>query len=184
MELIFEWVKNLVFFYILMTAVLQLLPKSSYQKYVRFFCGLLLVVLLLSPILELFDRPDELLGRISYQAFKQETDTIRLDAAGVEESQRQAYKREYERAVAGDVALLAEGEEFTVAESQVELTGEYQIAAIRLTILPRGEKAGTLLEKAIFPDESSEYPGVLELKQKIMQFYQVTASQIEIHVEG
>lgn len=184
MEFVYGWVKNLVFFYILMTAILQLLPQSSYQKYVRFFCGLLLVVLLLSPVLELFDHPDELLGRISYQSFKQETDTIRLDVAGMEESQKQAYKREYERAVAGDVALLAEGEEFTVEESQVELTEEYQIAAIRLTILPKGEKAKTLLEKAVFPDDSSEYPGVLELKQKLMQFYQVTESQIEIAVEG
>lgn len=33
--------------------ILQALPENSYRKYVRFFCGLLLIVLLAQPVLDL-----------------------------------------------------------------------------------------------------------------------------------
>lgn len=48
-----RWLENLAFYMILMTAVLQALPDNSYQKYIRFFCGMILVVMLLSPFMKL-----------------------------------------------------------------------------------------------------------------------------------
>ena len=45
--------KNLAVYMILVTAFLQALPENSYRKYVRFFCGLLLTVLLAQPVLDL-----------------------------------------------------------------------------------------------------------------------------------
>lgn len=53
-EYMYQWLQNLAFYMILMTAVLQALPDSSYRKYIRFFCGMILVVLLAGPILQLF----------------------------------------------------------------------------------------------------------------------------------
>lgn len=183
MSLIYGWVKDLVVFYILMTAVLHLLPKSSYQKYVRFFGGLLLVALLLTPVLKLFKQPERLLDRISYESFWQEMDTIRLDMAGMEQTQRRVYQKEYEKAIAQDISLMAQ-ENFSVISATVELTEEYQIASIALSLVPRGQEEGITIEKITFRDNTSEYPGVLELKQKIMDFYQVGDSQIQIMVEG
>ena len=49
---IYEWVKNLSFYLVLVTALLQMLPDSDYRKYIRFFCGLLLTVLLAQPVLD------------------------------------------------------------------------------------------------------------------------------------
>ena len=37
---IYEWVKNLSFYLVLVTALLQMLPDSDYRKYIRFFTGL------------------------------------------------------------------------------------------------------------------------------------------------
>ena len=49
LEYIYEWMENIAFYMVLVTAVMHLLPDSDYQKYVRFFTGLTLVVLLLTP---------------------------------------------------------------------------------------------------------------------------------------
>ena len=51
MGYVFTWVKNLVCFYLLLTVVLHLLPRQSYRKYVRFFSGMLLTILVVSPVL-------------------------------------------------------------------------------------------------------------------------------------
>ncbi len=182
MEAIYGWVKNIVVFYILMTAVLHLLPKSSYQKYVRFFGGLLLVVMLLTPLLEFLFKEDYLFNQISYEAFWQQADTVKLDVEGMEEFQRRAYLSEYERAIAGDVALLAQEEELAVEEASVTLNEDYSLALVALTVrLTEGE--GMHIEKITLGDNSREYPQVMKLKEKIMDFYEVTDRQIRITVK-
>ena len=37
LEYIYEWIGNIAFYMIMVTAVLHLLPNSDYQKYIRFF---------------------------------------------------------------------------------------------------------------------------------------------------
>ena len=54
--------EGLAFFFIFMTAVLNCLPDQKYRKYVRFFLGMLLLILMTGPLLELF-RLDERLSR-------------------------------------------------------------------------------------------------------------------------
>lgn len=49
-DTVYNWVKNLAFFAILSTAVLQMIPDQGFQKYVRFFTGLLTVSMLILPI--------------------------------------------------------------------------------------------------------------------------------------
>lgn len=59
-EGIYEWLKNLAYYVILVTALFHMIPGEVYQKYIRFFTGLVMVVLLLSPILQLFQEQDPL----------------------------------------------------------------------------------------------------------------------------
>ena len=40
-EELYTWIKNLAVFYILFTAILHLVPNGKYERYVRFFMGLL-----------------------------------------------------------------------------------------------------------------------------------------------
>lgn len=57
-ETIYTWVRNLAFFAILSTAVLQMIPDHGFQKYVRFFTGLLMVSMLILPILQITGKKD------------------------------------------------------------------------------------------------------------------------------
>lgn len=59
-EGIYEWLKDLAYYVILVTALFHMIPGEVYQKYIRFFTGLVMVVLLLSPILQLFQEQDPL----------------------------------------------------------------------------------------------------------------------------
>lgn len=46
---IYQWVRILATFYILFTAVLQLMPDRKYERYIRSFMGLLLIYMLCTP---------------------------------------------------------------------------------------------------------------------------------------
>lgn len=59
-EGIYEWLKDLAYYVILVTALFHMIPGEVWGKYIRFFTGLVMVVLLLSPILQLFQEQDPL----------------------------------------------------------------------------------------------------------------------------
>ena len=108
MGYIHAWVKNLVCFYILLTVVLHLLPKDNYQKYVRFFSGMLLTILVMSPVLSLMGSEEVLREKISQAGFFQEMDNLKLDTEHLEWQQKERYLQEYEHALEMDVSRIAE----------------------------------------------------------------------------
>ena len=40
----YQWLQNIAFYLILITAIIQIIPNHSYKKYIRFFTGLILIV--------------------------------------------------------------------------------------------------------------------------------------------
>ena len=52
-ETIYEWMKNLAVLDLFFTAVMNFLPDGKYNKYIRHFLGLLLILLLITPILQM-----------------------------------------------------------------------------------------------------------------------------------
>ena len=53
MEWLLEWVKNLAVCMILIAAILRMLPRSHFEKYVRFYTGLLVLLLIIRPVFQL-----------------------------------------------------------------------------------------------------------------------------------
>ena len=54
MQAILNMVRMIAVFYLLEQMVLQLIPGERYERYVRFYLGLLLVLLLLQPVFQIF----------------------------------------------------------------------------------------------------------------------------------
>ena len=77
LEYIYEWMENIAFYMVLVTAVMHLLPDSDYQKYVRFFTGLTLVVLLLTPVSGLFGIDEELKNISQNRDYEAQMEKIR-----------------------------------------------------------------------------------------------------------
>lgn len=54
LDYIYEWMENIAFYMVLIVAVIQMLPNSSYKKYVRFFAGMILILMMMGPVLKIF----------------------------------------------------------------------------------------------------------------------------------
>ena len=57
---LYLWIRNLAVFYIFFTAVLNMVPDKKYEKYVRFFMGLLLIFMMSTPIFSILGKGQEL----------------------------------------------------------------------------------------------------------------------------
>lgn len=51
-EYLYQWVENIAFYLVIITMAVQMIPNNEYKKYVRFFTGLVLILLLLAPVLK------------------------------------------------------------------------------------------------------------------------------------
>ena len=45
---------------VIFTVAMQMIPNSSYKKYIRFFTGLILIIMLSGPIMKIFGMEQEL----------------------------------------------------------------------------------------------------------------------------
>ena len=60
MNWLYEWIKTIAFYYIFVSIITNALPDTKYQSYVKFFLGILLIVIMLNPILKLFKLTENL----------------------------------------------------------------------------------------------------------------------------
>lgn len=67
---IYDWIENIAFYLVILVAVMQMIPQNSYQKYIRFFAGMILILMLAGPIVKLFGMTD--FQSIEYQSVLQE----------------------------------------------------------------------------------------------------------------
>ena len=54
LDQICEWFRNIAVFLVVMNAVMHAVPGKDYVKYIRFFSGLIMILLLFTPVLKLF----------------------------------------------------------------------------------------------------------------------------------
>ena len=67
MQAILNMVRMIAVFYMLEQMVLQLIPGERYERYVRFYLGLLLVLLLLQPVFQIFRLSEQLDQKVFLQ---------------------------------------------------------------------------------------------------------------------
>ncbi len=182
MSYIFTWVKNLVCFYLLLTVVLHLLPRQGYRKYVRFFSGMLLTILVVSPVLSLLGDEEALREKISQAEFFQDLDNHKLDTEHLETTQKEIYLREYERALEMDVSRMAQEKQLTAQEVKVHLTEEYEVQSIELAVAIQKEDDSIFDQEAALAEVGMQYPQVHKLRQDLMEYYRLNEGQVSIVV--
>ncbi len=70
LEYIYDWIENITFYMVIMTAVMHMIPGETYKKYIRFFVGLILILMLANPILKIWGLADN--TKIEYEKQLQE----------------------------------------------------------------------------------------------------------------
>lgn len=99
---IYQWMKSLAFFHVLTTAVLHILPDKRYEQYIRLFLGLLLILLICTPVFSLVGKSSELLEGFQKYYGEEEQKRMETEAEGLQETfLREAYKKELEKQIRG-----------------------------------------------------------------------------------
>ncbi len=149
------WVKNLAVYLIFSELLFQLLPHKRYRKYLRFFAGLILVLLVASPLLQaggLEQRMLEVLDSLTSTTPSGEMEEIWEQA---EAARSEGLSQEYQAVLQAQVETAAAAYGYQVASCSAEIVleeGAADFGEIRRlsAVLTRGQGASSGQEEEIW----------------------------------
>ena len=75
--MITHWIQKIISCLLVMSAVLHVIPGKDYEKYIRFFCGLILILLVLSPVAAWKGmKPEQIYQSRSYLEYKRQIEQL------------------------------------------------------------------------------------------------------------
>ncbi len=125
MTILTLWVKKLILLVLLATFIELLLPTNAYQKYVRMAMGLLILLTLLTPLLEIFQKPISLNQLGDFYQTKENGQGIDMDRIQALSQQLVSYQdettTEYVQTQIKDLVAKQVEEEYRVKVDAVDV---------------------------------------------------------------
>ena len=117
----YDWVRNIACYLIFMTVLANVLPSGKYEKYMRLFAGMVLLLLVLKPLTGGLRIEERIAYYYKNISFAQEVETLKEESSRLEEERKERMFVQYREGLAADVARLAESAGFAVRDVRVEL---------------------------------------------------------------
>ena len=112
MDQLFEWIRNITYYLIFITVAENLLPNKKYEKYLKFFAGMVLILLVLKPVTGGLRLDDTLAYYFESISLKKEAGELTGKISQMEQTRLERMISGYEDAVGTDLESMAETEGF------------------------------------------------------------------------
>lgn len=121
MNELFQWIRSITYYLIFITVVTGLLPDRKYEKYLRLFAGMVLILLVMKPFTGGLRLDERLAYYFEAISFQKEAGELSGRLSEMEENRLNTMITGYEEAVAMDLKTMAEGEGFTCLKAQADI---------------------------------------------------------------
>lgn len=175
MEILYGWVKNIVCFTIFMTALENFLPNGKYEKYIRLFAGMVMILIVIQPLTLGLGLEGKIAGYFEEYSFQNQASDFQGSLEAAEEKRLSQLIDGYEQAVAQDMAQIAEGAGLSVIKIQPYLEENQE-----------SEDFGTVKQvSAVFQGKSADYyEETAEFRRKLTDYYEVEDQYVEIQFKN
>jgi len=192
MDGILQWVKNIAFFLILSGLVYQILPDSRFKKYVRFFMGLVLTLMVLSPLLNLWNLENVLVQAV--ETFSLDRSRLELQAElenGVGE-QGAGIQREYQGMIQEKVTGIVAKKGYFVQDFSAELNLDPEsedvgkILMMEVILSPEDQDTVIWIEPVAIGAPGEGEPSSLELpeiRQEIEAYFELEEGVLTLYLK-
>lgn len=203
-EEIYSWIKNIVIYLIINTVIMNFLGNKSYKKYVGIVSGMILVLIVVSPLIKFMKLEENLDYFLQSNDFSIESSDFKHNLSQMEEKQSNAIFAEYKEKIKKQVEALLLKEHVVLKSFQVVIDtkpdsstyGEIQSMKITAALKEEDEKENRLnIEQIEIPrinirpeeaDTADNVPSPLEIniKNNLSDFYNIEPGNINISVQG
>lgn len=121
---VYSWVKNIIIFLVLSTIINNLLGKSTYKKYINLITGIILVILVISPLFKVFELDKSLEYYMSTNFFVAESENINQVLLDSEQEQKDRILAEYKERINEQIASLIKNQDLYVINLNITIDEE------------------------------------------------------------
>lgn len=189
-----EWVCDIAVYLILVSIILQVIPKK-FRKYINFFTGVLLIILVINPVTKLFDADTALVEYFEIEEMRQALSDMEDMIKFTENVNEEKLIESYNGQIADKISELIKEYGFRITDVQVSWNLDNEMkeyGSIKSIYLVLDEKRthGTItinpMKVTIGEQKADAYTKaeVEEMKKKIAGFYNLEEEHINIMIQG
>ena len=168
MKAIENWVKDIVFYMIFVTMVMNLLPDPKYEKYLRLFAGAVMILLAFGPLARITGMETAMAGMFEKITFEDDVRTLREELGAADERRIAGFYERYRAAVESDIRTMAERDGLECVSVAAQMADTGNLSQVKLVV--RGERNQAGAE-------------IASVRRKIGAYYGVEEQDIEVDVE-
>ena len=202
---LYGWIKNIVIYMLLNTIIMNLLGNKSYKKYAGIISGMILVLIVISPLLKLFRLDENLDYYLKFNDFNMEAIEFKNSLSVFEESQRAAIFGKYEEKIIEQTKELLLEEDIYPEIIKINIDQDAQSSTFGqvtgITIVARkateedkkndgrikiDEREVSKVTVGKRTEDIKKPPSPLEIaiKNKLSGFYNIEQGNINISIQG
>lgn len=121
MDQLYGWVRNITYYLILITVITNLLPNKKYEKYIKLFAGMVLILLVLKPLTGSLRLEDKITYYFESISFQNEAEDLKKEILGMEDFRLSQIISQYESAVAQDLEQMTRDAGFYPKDTRVSI---------------------------------------------------------------
>lgn len=175
MEQVENWVRNIVCYLIFLTLICNLLPSGKYEKYVRLFGGMVLILVVIQPFTSSLQLDEKIAYYFETFSFQEEMSGLKEELGEMDRQRAETITKEYEQAAASDVERMVKEAGFSPVSVEVDIDSDQESETfgmvVQVSLVVEGEN-GT------GEDDGEETYGE-EKESRAEQAVEVAVEQIE-----
>lgn len=187
---IYQWIKNIAFYMILITAVMNLIPNNNYKKYINLFTGIVMIILVISPISKLLGASTRLDSNFIKNIYNQEIINLKVDAYQISDTSSSKLLEEYKNEISNQIEEIVNKEGYFVVKSKIVMNEDREsdnygnLEGIEVVLSTQEKKNQKILvDKIQIGQKQFENPEEISVKNVIDDFYNVGLDNINVSIQ-
>ncbi|MFA9375486.1 MAG: stage III sporulation protein AF [Lachnotalea sp.] len=187
---IYEWIKNIAFYMILITAVMNVIPNNNYKKYINLFTGMVMIILVLAPISSWLGVNTRFDTNFIKNMYSEELSSMKLDTYDITEDSTSKIFEEYENNIGLQIEKIINEEGYYMVKVEVEMNDDREseqygsLESIDVVISnEEKDDQEIIIDKIEVGKNKIENPEEISVKNAIEDFYNIGLDNINVSIQ-